>query len=561
MDLKELLVPLLKWWWLIVVATLLAAFSSYRAVRQQPLVYEARTTLMIGRALDNPNPGNNEFWLGQQLAAAYADLGRREAVRETTMAALGMTWLPEYRVRALPNTQLLEIVVVDTNPARAQRVANELANQLILRSPTASRPEEQDRQAFVNEELNDLEASIKQTRDEIAAKQNELKELVSARQISDTQNQIGALQAKLSILQANYAALLANTQRGAVNTLTVIDAAPLPRRPVGSNTIATILTSAAIGFVMAASAAYFLAYLDDTVKEPGEINRLSDLPSLGSIPKFRLANEESPVIAAAKPRSPIAEAYRILRVAIQFANVDKPPRKLLVTSPTPEDGKSVMAANLAVVFAQAGHDVLLIDADLRQPQQHNLFALKNERGLTDLLLFLELRSPKAADESTSLVPGFIQTTPTVGLSVLTCGPIPPNPSELLGSTKMKVALAAFSAKFDYIIVDSPPCLAVADAAVLSTQMDGVIMIARSGRTRRSHLTQAVERLREVKADILGVSLNGLSSVAQSYYYHYAYSQEHDDSANGAARKHGPGAGNSLRRLRRRTQRLTSSKDE
>jgi capsular polysaccharide biosynthesis protein len=160
MDLKELLVPLLKWWWLIVVATLLAAFSSYRAVRQQPLVYEARTTLMIGRALDNPNPSNNEFWLSQQLAATYADLGKREAVRERTMAALGMTWLPEYRVRALPNTQLLEIVVVDTNPARAQSVANELANQLILRSPTASRPEEQDRQAFVNEELNDLEATI-----------------------------------------------------------------------------------------------------------------------------------------------------------------------------------------------------------------------------------------------------------------------------------------------------------------------------------------------------------------------------------------------------------------
>jgi polysaccharide biosynthesis transport protein len=530
MDLKVLLGPLLKWWWLLLAATLLAAFSSYLAVRQQPLVYQARTTLMIGRALDNPNPSNNEFWLGQQLAAAYADIGNRDEVRERTMDVLGMTWLPEYRVRALPNTQLLEITVVDTNPARAQAVANELANQLILRSPTASRPEEQDRQVFVNEELNDLEEKIRETRDEIAAKQSELRELVSARQISETQNQIGALQVKLSALQANYAALLANTQRGAVNTLTVIDAAPLPRRPVGSNKSSTILTSAAIGFTMATAAAYLLAYLDDTVKEPGEIQALTGLSALGSIPKFRLDDGEPPLLTVSRPRSPVAEAYRVLRTAVQFANVDKPPRKLLVTSSVPEEGKSVTTANLASVLAQAGHDVLLIDADLRQPQQHLFFNLNNERGLTDLMLLLDLRSTHAVQDATSLIPDFIQNTPHIGLSVLTCGRIPPNPSELLGSAKMKVTLAACSSKFDYVVIDSPPCLAVTDAAVLSTQVDGVILISRSGHTRRAHLRQAVERLREIGANILGVSLNDLSSLSSSYYY--GYLEDYDSSGDG-----------------------------
>jgi polysaccharide biosynthesis transport protein len=518
MEIKQLLAPLQKWWWFIALATLLAGGSSYYFASQQPPVYQARATLMIGRALETPNPGGNEFTLSQQLAAAYAEMAMREAVREETMAALGLSRLPEYRVWAPPNSLLIEIQVTAGDPALAQTVANELANQLILRSPTAPEAADQEQLAFINEELEHLQQAIADTREEIATKQEELRRLVSAQKISEMQTQIGGLQTKLGLLQSTYASLLANTQRGAINTLTVIDRASLPRRPIGPNILYTVFISAALGLVMATTAAYALAYLDDTVREPAEISRIADLPLLATVPKFKVEGENGSLISLNQPRSPVSEAFRELRTAVRFSNVDKPPRKLLITSASRDEGKSVTAANLAIVLAQAGHDVLLIDGDLRQPQQHRQFNLNNQHGLTDLLLLLELRPKNAAHETAGLLQGFVQSTSIVGLSVLTSGPVPPNPSEVLGSEKMKLALETLSTKFDMIIVDSPPCLVVTDAAVLSTQTDGVIVVARAGHTRQHELQKAVQRLQGVNAHIIGISLNALRHKRMSYYY-------------------------------------------
>jgi len=137
MELKNFITPLLKWWWLLVLATLVAGGSSFIVARQQPPEYEAYTTLMIGRTISDPNPSGNELHLSQQLAGIYADLAQRDPVANATMEALGLDSLPSYDARALPNSQFLEIAVIDTNPERAQAVANELANQLILQGPTA----------------------------------------------------------------------------------------------------------------------------------------------------------------------------------------------------------------------------------------------------------------------------------------------------------------------------------------------------------------------------------------------------------------------------------------
>jgi polysaccharide biosynthesis transport protein len=548
MELKQLLAPLLKWWWFILLATLLAGGSSYYFASQQPPVYQARTTLMIGRALETPNPGGNEFTLSQQLAAAYAEMAMREAVREETMSALGLRRLPEYRVWAPPNSLLIEIQVVDSDPARAQSVANELANQLILRSPTAPEAADQEQLAFINEELEHLQQAIAETREEIGAKQEELRHLVSAQKISEMQTLIGGLQTKLGLLQSNYATLLANTQRGAINTLTVIERASLPRRPVGPNILYTVLISATLGLVMATTAAYALSYLDDTVKEPAEIGRISDLPLLATVPRFKVEGENGSLIALNQPRSPVSEAFRELRTAVRFSNVDKPPRKLLITSAARNEGKSVTAANLAIVLAQAGHDVLLIDGDLRQPQQHRRFNLNNQHGLTDLLLLLELRPANVAHETTGLLQGFIQGTSIVGLSVLTSGPVPPNPSEVLGSEKMKVALGALSSKFDMIIVDSPPCLVVTDAAVLSTQTDAVIVVARAGQTRHHELQKAVQRLRAVNANLVGISLNGVQRAATGYYYDTYSDENHESLSEGSGQQNGTLARAGLKRF-------------
>jgi polysaccharide biosynthesis transport protein len=560
MGLKESVAPLFKWWWLIIAATLVATGSSYLAVRQQPLVYQTRTTLMIGRTIDNPNPSNNEFSLSQQLAITYADIAKREPMRERTMAALGVTWLPDYAVRALPNTQLIEIVVTDTSPERAQVVANELANQLILQSPTASRPEEQDRQNFIDEQLNELEVKIPETQDEILAKQEELETLVSAREISEIQNQITALQAKLTTLQANYAALLSNTQRGAINTLTVIDPAALPRTPVGPNNLLSILTASAIGFVLAATAAYLLEYLDDTVKSAEDVTRTSGLATVASIARIKIKNEENKLVSFQHPHDATSEAFRTLRTAIQLANPAHPKHTLLVTSPNPAEGKSVTAANLAIVLAQAGYSVLLMDADLRRPMQHRMFGRPNDVGLVSILAWLQRMN--AVEEVGSLLDQVVQSTTISGLSLLTSGPVPANPSELIGSASMKDALTSIAGRFDYTILDSSPCLPVTDAILLSTQVDGVVLVVHAGRTWRNQLKQAVARLQEVNAPLLGVALNRLNpkTVGYNYYAYQATPPKSDPDSRGGSGFSPPGRLDRLFRRRRAQLQVVADKE-
>jgi capsular polysaccharide biosynthesis protein len=319
MDLQAYMAPLRKWWWLIILATLLAGGASYLAVRDQVLMYQARTTLMIGRAIENPNPTNTQLSLGQQLAPAYADIAQREPVRTATMEALGLLSLPVFSVAALPNTQLLEIVVLDTNPQRAQAVANELANQLIKQSPSGLNEDELERQEFVNNQLDEIEAQIEETEDEIDAKQSELGELFSAQQINDAQNQLAALQTKLTTLQSNYAALLASTGQEGVNALTVIEAAHLPQQPIDPQIEVTILTAAAIGLAISVAAAYLLEYLDDRIKSPTYIRQTYNLPTLAAITSIGKKKDEDRLITVSNPRSPVSEAFRGLRTSLQFA--------------------------------------------------------------------------------------------------------------------------------------------------------------------------------------------------------------------------------------------------
>lgn len=521
MELKEYIIPLRKWWWLILSATLVATLASFLVARQQPDIFRARTTLTIGRAIDNPNPTGTEFWLTQQLAQTYAEIASREPVRTATMEALGLTWLPEILVRAVPETQLIEITVNDTSPERAQAVANESARQLILQSPTSTEQEEQSRQAFINEQLDGLETRIIETQDEIAHNQEELAGVFSARQVSDLQSQIAGLQAKLTTLQTNYATMLSNTQQGAINTLTIIEPAALPQIPIGPRTMTTVIVAAAIGFTFATGAAYLLEYLDDSVKSPDTVTKVTGMATLAGIARINEDDDGGKLIALSHPRSPTTEAYRVLRTGIQYSMVDNPNQiRLLVTSPSPSEGKSLTVANLSVVMAQAGNNVLVIDADLRRPVQHKLFRLPQRGGLTTLLL--EANLDPNSDQTLKALRRVIQQTSVEGLHILTSGPIPPNPSEMLGSAKMEVALQTLEEHYDYVIIDSPPVLAVTDATVLSRLSDSVLLVVDSSKSRGTQLSQAAEQLSASNAHIIGVVLNRLSPRSKGYYSYYYY---------------------------------------
>lgn len=510
MEIKQYLLPLRKWWWLLLIATLVSTLSSFGATFLETPMYQTRAALMIGQALEQPNPSSGTFGLTQQLALSYVAIGKRQPVRDATMETLGLTWLPQYDVYIVPNTQLLEIRVIDSDPVRAQAVANTLAQQLVLLSPTENDGEQTARQEFVMRQLNSLEVKIADTEAEIARLQEEMAGMISARQIADTQNQIGTLESMLITFQGNYASLLANTSQGAVNTLRIVEPAPLPARPISSSRMTTLLLGAAIGFTLAAGAAYLMEYLDNTVKTPEDIGKITDLPLIGFLGETDQAEQGESVIVAAEPRSVMAEAFRSLRTNLEFAAVDRPLRTILITGPDPDSGKTTVAANLALSIALSGKRTLLLDADLRRPRIHSLLGLNQGPGLTDIFR-----------DATGVVGAVRLWGPNNELAVISSGAPPPNPAELLASVRMEEILAELRAEADTVVIDSPPFL-VADAAILAAKVDGVVLVVRPGRTTGEAMKAMLEQLERAGARVLGIVVNRIPRHGGSYYGAYRH---------------------------------------
>lgn len=516
MEIKELLIPLKRWWWLILGAGIIAATASFLATLRQAPHFTATTTLMIGGTINDPNPSSNEFYLTQQLAATYADIVMREPVRNATMQTLGLTSLPSYSAMALPNSQIIEIAVTDTIPERAQAVAAELANQLILRSPTSANPEDAERQRFIQEQLDTIQTQINETTDEITVLQTELGTLDSARDISDVRAQIAALETKLRDLQTNYASLLSNTQSGAVNTITIIDPANLPRRPVGPNQLSSVLLAAALGVVLAMTAAYVIEFLDDTLKTAEEIKDLVQLPVIGYIGEIPKGQNHAEIVT--DPHSRIGPAFRYLRTNIAFADAASPIRTILVSSADPEAGKTTVAVNLAFVIAQTDKKVVLIDADFHRPNVHTLLGISNRSGLSDIF------------RDNSRIKDVLSATKEGNLTVLTTGTLPPNPSELLASEKMDQFLEDAKKASDLVVIDCSPFI-VADAAILASKVDAVLWVVRAGHTRRSHIKAMKEQVLRTGARIVGVVVNDVAESSSYYtsYYRSAYYDKLEDA--------------------------------
>lgn len=520
MKLSTLVAPLLKWWWLLLIATALAGGTSYYITRPMPPIYLARTTLMVGRGLNEPNPSGNELVLSRQLAEAYAGFVQREPVYKATAVSLGLEQLPSYGAAAVPNSPFIEISVTDIDPQRAQIVANELARQLILQSPTSSEQTDPARAEFIEQQLNDLELEIAKTAEDIQKKQDELPNLTSAVQLADAQADLDALQTKLNLLQNNYISLFTSTRQGAINYLEVIEPAFLPSEPIGPNKKLIIALSAAAGLLLAAGAAHLLEFLDKTLHTPEDIQRVLQTTVLGYIGDMSDAKSGWDYVND-NPRSPIAEAFRALRTNLEFASIDKPVKTILITSPAGGDGKTTISTNLALSIAQAEKRVVLLDGDLRRPNIHTVTGISNQPGMTDVFrdrlnVFDVARSWK--DKR---------------VIVVTAGSTPPNAAELLGSKRMDQTLATLRDVVDFVIIDGPPVI-VTDATVLASKVDGVLIVIRPGQTREEVAQAMIEQFRRVGANVIGVVLNRIPrGSAAAYGGHPFYSPSYGKSYYGS----------------------------
>lgn len=515
MELRQYFSVIWKWMWLIVLSTILAAGSSYFASRAATPLYQTKTTLMVGRATQNPDPNSADLYTGQQLAYTYSQLARREPVLKGAASSLGLdlSWealANQVSANIVPNTQLLEISVIDTNPYRAKALADAIAQNLILQGPAGSSGVSSEELSFIQSQLDELKVKISDGQNEIERLRQELDAANSSLLIQDLQNQINILDTKISGWQSTYSQLLDSLQGGNVNTLTVVEEATIPTYPISPNIKMNVLVAAAIGLALAVGGIVLMEYLDDTVKTPEDIQRITKLPTIGTIAQIKGKTHAEKLVAIHKPLEPIVESFRALRTNIQYSSQENPIKSLLITSPGPEEGKSICLANLGVVMAQSGMKVVIVDADFRRPIQDEIFGLSNQAGLSNVIL----------DENTSIL-NLLKNTKINNLRVLTSGILPPNPDLLMEAERFKMVLTQLETVADIILVDSPPVLVVADAAILGTQVNSVILLVSSGHTRPYQIARAVDEMRRVHVNLIGVILNR-SNIHQNHGYYYYY---------------------------------------
>jgi capsular exopolysaccharide synthesis family protein len=291
----------------------------------------------------------------------------------------------------------------------------------------------------------------------------------------------------------------------------VLSPAVLPNKPVSPNKTLNVTVAFAAGLLVALGLAFLLDYLDQSVKSDEELTERLGLVSLGHIPFLAAGTGRRGELVTLDAQSHAAEAYKALRTGVLFSGLERDVKELVVTSPEQGEGKSRTAANLAVVLAQAGYRTLLIDADFRRPSQHRIFGRIHNIGLSNLII------QDATEEDTLTAIDAVQN-----LWLLSSGPIPPNPSELLGSGRMRALLAHVRSAFTYLIIDTPPVNAVTDAPILAAYANGTILVVEQGRTTFPALGRAKQMLDRVGAHTLGAVINKVRASSGSYSYEYGY---------------------------------------
>lgn len=308
-----------------------------------------------------------------------------------------------------------------------------------------------------------------------------------------------------------------------ISNVQVVDSAVIPKVPVKPKRAMILLLAVVVGVFGGVFAAFFVDYMDDTIKTAEDVDKKIGLAFLDVVPLT--PKKQGPVYMISDPKSATAEAYRTIRTGLMLSSAVNKLQVIVITSATPNEGKTTTAVNLAVAMAQMGEKVLIVDCDMRRRNLHNVFGIDNDAGISDVLL-----EPARLSQAVRRLESY------PNLDILTGGTSAPNPSELLGSERMKAFIAGTRSHYDRVILDSPPLLAFSDPLVLSSLADGVIMVVWGGKTPRDIIQKALHPLKGLDARILGVVLNKIDTTKRSYYYYPYYSYYYDSDRKGRKKR-------------------------
>lgn len=341
-----------------------------------------------------------------------------------------------------------------------------------------------------------------------------------AQELNRAAVQYGVLERDAAANQTMFSGLLQRTRETDIaadlrtSNIRIVDAAEVPRTPSTPNLRANARLAFGGGLLLAVGLAFFFEYLDNRIKQPEEIKKVLGLSFLGMVPAFKHKEVTGPPLIGANTPAAFSEAFRSIRTNLLFASATTGLKTVLVTSTGPGEGKSVVSANIAAALAQSNARVLLIDADMRRPKTHEFFGAKRAPGLSNVLV----ANAKASDA--------VKPTSIPNLWLLPCGKLPPNPAELLGSARFQQFMETLDQHFDWVIVDSPPVMAVTDPGVLAHTAMGVVFVVGSEMTNKWTARTALERLDAASPNYLGAILNKVDVQRNPYFYSKHYRKEY-----------------------------------
>lgn len=511
-DLRTYARLLWQWAWLILLCTVAAGAAAYVLSGFSVPIYRASTTLLLDQATTTDYYA---MMYSDQVAATYAQLMQRRETLSRVAQKLGLEeqviqdGISAVQVTPVRDTQLLKVDIEGIWPEVVVAVAKTIPTVLI-----------EDVKTIKNSRFTELETNLQNQIESLTDKNDLLQIKIEDIGESHTaqeevellhlRNELAQNQAGLETLRQSLENVRLTKVQSSDN-ITVVEQPQLPTTPVRPRVMNNTLLAAVVGAMLALGLIFLVEYLDDRIKTSQDLRNLAELPILGAIgriptPKSKQGTPDTTLVTLLHPRHPVTEAYRGLRTNLQFSSVDITLDSLLVTSAEPGEGKTTSAANLAVVMAQSGRRVILIDADLRKPKQHELFQLPQSPGLTEALVSGE-----------TAIQEYLRPTLIPNLQLLTSGHLPPNPAELLGSQRMTHLLQNLQALAEVVIVDTPPLLPVTDAQVLAGQLKGVLVVVKANKTRRAPFINSLEALERVQAHVLGTVLNGVTRSAYGYY--------------------------------------------